>query len=75
MPCSVRVDMLFALVLGSAQNPLLPSGFRPTPQAAGVLCRSKNSAWLIAAFTVAGWKGLVMRKAGSGARRSGGRSG
>jgi hypothetical protein len=28
--------------------------------------RSKNSAWLIAAFTASGWNGLVIRKAGSG---------
>lgn len=37
--------------------------------------RSKNRAWLIAAFTASGWKGLVIRKAGSGrspvSRRSG----
>ena len=37
--------------------------------------RSKNSAWLIAAFTASGWNGLVIRKAGSGrspvSRRSG----
>src|SRR5687768_11726499 len=43
--------------------------------AAALACRSKNSAWLIRAFTISGLKGLVTRKAGSGrspvSRRSG----
>ena len=37
--------------------------------------RSKNSAWLIAAFTASGWNGLVIRKAGSGRSPVSSRSG
>lgn len=37
--------------------------------------RSKNSAWLIAAFTASGWNGLVIRNAGSGRSPVSSRSG
>lgn len=52
------------------KNPQRAAGFddgkTPVQAALRPARRSKNSAWLIAAFTASGWKGLVMRKAGSG---------
>ena len=41
-----------------------PYGTLPRSRRAAL--RSKNKAWLITADTIAGWKGLVNRNAGSG---------
>ena len=41
----------------------------------GTVAASKNSAWLIAAFTVERWNGLVIRKVGSGRAPVSSRSG
>src|SRR4029078_8850289 len=52
---------------------LFPCGNEVYP--AGTVAASKNRGWLIAAFTVDRWSGLVIRKVGSGrvpvSRRSG----
>ena len=53
---------------------------RPVPRPPGLgglarLARVEKSAWPIAAFTVSGWKGFVIRKVGSGRSPVSSRSG
>ncbi len=60
---------------GWCKGSRMPAGWHRRPQAAAREPSSKNSAWLISAFTMSGLNGLVTRKVGSGRSPVSSRSG